>query len=393
MTKDYRVVAYSLRQSDKLEVNEEGTKVRRKDPLPDYDETTPSRTVVAVNLPSENPTIENVAELFSKCGDIALVRILKPGKAIPQDVKRYMNKHPEIGTTMCAVVEFETHEAAKKAVDNMTNTEDWRKGMRVVLLAVAKKDKTKEKKQKEEVKKEDGKSEGEGGKSGEDGEVAGEKKRRKRGARKKRGSRVEELSHEVEHSGTSGSEAEGTDTSPGNSRPSSANRQRRDSWGRSGNKSLSPQVDPNRLSPNSTPRSTPYNSPRSSPRGSPNMRRRNLPGRSPLADSPGEQKLSPGSSPDPSRKAQEPMNDSGSSPSSPWVQRRLKAQQEISPLAHSPGASPRLGRRLADGSIPDGAPPPRMADLTGVVRQPQGPDGTKGFYGGKGRGQHITASS
>jgi la-related protein 6 len=41
MTKDYRVVAFSLRHSDKFEVNEEGRKVRRKDPLPEFDETTP----------------------------------------------------------------------------------------------------------------------------------------------------------------------------------------------------------------------------------------------------------------------------------------------------------------------------------------------------------------
>ncbi len=72
-----------------LQVNEEGTKLRRREPLPEYDETTPSRTIVAVNLPTENPTIESVAELFSPCGDIALIRILRPGKPVPQDVKKH----------------------------------------------------------------------------------------------------------------------------------------------------------------------------------------------------------------------------------------------------------------------------------------------------------------
>jgi la-related protein 6 len=138
MTKDYRVVAYSLRLSDDLEVNEEGTKVRRKQALPDYDETTPSRTVVGVNLPQENPTIEHIAEMFASCGDIALIRILRPGKTIPNDVKKHINKHPEIGTTVCAVVEFESHESARKACQTMTNKDDWRGGMRVVLLAMKK---------------------------------------------------------------------------------------------------------------------------------------------------------------------------------------------------------------------------------------------------------------
>ena len=144
LTKDYRVVAYSLKESEKLEVNEEGTKVRRKDPLPDHDETTPSRTVVAVNLPMENPTIENIAELFSKSGDIALIRILKPGKTIPSDVKKHINKHPEIGNITCAVVEFEQYDSARKACETLNTTDDWRSGLRVVLLAI-KKDKHQDK--------------------------------------------------------------------------------------------------------------------------------------------------------------------------------------------------------------------------------------------------------
>ena len=69
------------RKSSKLEVNDVKTKVRRLEALPEYDETTPSRTVVALNLPLERPTIEAVAEIFSVCGEIVLVRILRPGKS------------------------------------------------------------------------------------------------------------------------------------------------------------------------------------------------------------------------------------------------------------------------------------------------------------------------
>ena len=74
------------------------------------------------------------------------------------------------------------------------------------------------------------------------------------------------------------------------------------------------------------------------------------------------------------------------------MQRRLKAQ-EASPLAgNSPAASPRLGRRLQDGSIPDHAGGPRMADMEGVLRHPKGPDGSTGFYGGIGRGKPLVES-
>lgn len=112
------------KKSDKLEVNDLKTKVRRKEPLPEYDETTPSRTVVAMNMPIERPTIEAVAEMFRQCGDIVLVRILRPGNPIPVDVRPFVNKHPEAATKVCALVEFERTEFAHKAIRLLNNEEE-----------------------------------------------------------------------------------------------------------------------------------------------------------------------------------------------------------------------------------------------------------------------------
>ena len=288
LTKDFRVVAFSLRQSVELEVNDEGTKVRRKNPLPEYDETTPSRTVVVVNLPQENPTMESVAEIFSKCGEVVLIRILKPGKTVPPDVKKYATKHPEIGTTTCAVIEFEKHEHAKAACESMTNTDDWRNGMRVVLLAMPKKKKDKEEK--------DNDASPEEGGGGDD-----DKKKKKRVARKKK-TRVDELSGENDSSCySSGSEGDGPMVQHTlSARP----------------------IDPNHLSP--------HTSPRSSPRSSPRTQRRRNNKKSPLTDanSPVEQhRPSPRSSPEVSRRKLEPVQGE-TTPSSPWVQRRLRAAQD-----------------------------------------------------------------
>lgn len=116
ITKDWRVVAHALTRSTKLEINEAGTKLRRLDPLPQYDETTPSRTVVAVHMPIEKPTIENVAELFKSCGEIALIRILRPGNPIPADVRQFINKNPSLGGMVCALVEFVQSESARNAL-------------------------------------------------------------------------------------------------------------------------------------------------------------------------------------------------------------------------------------------------------------------------------------
>lgn len=122
LTKDWRQVAEAIeRKSVRLEVNDLKTKVRRLDALPEYDETTPSRTVVALNLPLERPTIEAVGGIFSACGDIVLVRILRPGNPIPADIKPFANKHPEMTAKVCALVEFERTEFALKAVRELND--------------------------------------------------------------------------------------------------------------------------------------------------------------------------------------------------------------------------------------------------------------------------------
>lgn len=134
LTKDWRQVAFAIKKcSDRLEVNDLETKVRRLEDLPAYDETTPSRTVVVLNLPMDRPTIEGVAEIFTACGEIVLVRILRPGNPIPADIKQYVAKHPEMLTKVCALVEYERTEFAQKAVNDLNDTEDEEK-MKVMEL-------------------------------------------------------------------------------------------------------------------------------------------------------------------------------------------------------------------------------------------------------------------
>ncbi|XP_041971410.1 la-related protein 6 [Aricia agestis] len=131
LTKDWRVVAEALKRSTKLEINEPGTKLRRIDPLPAYDETTPSRTVVAVRMPIERPTVEAVSRLFAGCGEIALVRVLRPGNPVPADVRQFLNKNPSLVNCVCALVEFTESEAARGALRLQSSDEE---GMRVYEL-------------------------------------------------------------------------------------------------------------------------------------------------------------------------------------------------------------------------------------------------------------------
>ncbi|XP_071952791.1 la-related protein 6-like [Antedon mediterranea] len=355
LTKDWRSVRHSLQQrSVSLVVNPDGKKVKRKDPLPEYDETTPSRTVIVVNLPSQNPTIENVNELFKECGEISLVRIIRPGKSVPPDIRKHMGKHYDIGNTLCALVEFEKSESALNAVKLMSNDDNWRTGMHVTLLA------PKKNKKEPGKTKEDGQTlspqqrsltpVGSGAES--DGSMKGDEKRRRR--RNKRKNRVEELVNEGGDNSSSEPELS----------PSTDRRQQ--------SKPVAiPQArSPNLLSPATTPKSSPVNSPHSSPR----VQKKSI-GRSPLAES---NRASPKNSPKGSPESKYKYND-GSPPegSSPWVRRRRLLAAESSPAAgNSPVGSPKMMRH--------------SAALSGIIRNPRGPDGTHGFACSKGRGKFIS---
>ncbi|XP_034479393.1 uncharacterized protein LOC117785467 [Drosophila innubila] len=116
LTREWKVVGDAVRRkSHKIVLNEQGTKVRRLEPLPSFDETMPSRTIVACDLPLDKLSIEKVSDLFSKCGEIALIRILKPGMAIPVDVRQFMNKYPELQQKECALIEYLESSSAREA--------------------------------------------------------------------------------------------------------------------------------------------------------------------------------------------------------------------------------------------------------------------------------------
>ncbi|XP_075706334.1 la-related protein 6-like [Rhinoderma darwinii] len=126
LTRDWRQTLYALQFSELLEVNEEETKVRRKKPVPDcLLELTPTKLLLAWNLDNAEKIspgkpqsfLETVTCLFASFGVITSVRILKPGKEMPSDVKKYLSKYPKLATRSCALVEYENLEGARKALD------------------------------------------------------------------------------------------------------------------------------------------------------------------------------------------------------------------------------------------------------------------------------------
>ncbi|XP_077276888.1 la ribonucleoprotein translational regulator Achilles isoform X2 [Temnothorax americanus] len=117
LSRDWRAVGAALTRSKKLEINSQGTKLRRVTPLPPFDQTAPSRTILAAGLPIENVTVDAVAEIFKPCGEIALIRVLKPGRPIPPEVRQAIAKRPDVASIEeCAMVEFTDSASTRRAM-------------------------------------------------------------------------------------------------------------------------------------------------------------------------------------------------------------------------------------------------------------------------------------
>ncbi|NXL50658.1 LARP6 protein, partial [Podilymbus podiceps] len=341
LTRDWRTTAYALKYSDTLELNDDNKKVRRNTPVPLFpSENLPTRMLLVYDIhmiselqalnKQENGRMqerimEHLLKAFVTFGVISSVRILKPGRDLPPDIRRVSNQYTQLGTQECAIIEFEEVDAAIRAHDFMCAKET---GMKVVLIGM--------KPPKKKVPKDKSRD-----------EDTSKNLKKPRSLNK----RVEELQFVGdESSANSSSDPESNPTSPLSGRKTTATNT---------TTNLSPIIHPtNHLSPNVSPRSSPWNSPSSL---------RKVTKKSPLAE---DSKLNASTSPEIARKRTDYSSDSSITPSgSPWVQRR-KAQtvkQDKSPVS-----SPMLARKIQNA---DGLP-------IGVLRLPKGPDGTKGFHNG-----------
>ncbi|KAK2541976.1 la-related protein 6-like protein [Columba livia] len=129
LTRDWRLTLYALRFSELLEVNEEGTKVRRRVPIPEsLLSIPPSKLLLAWELlPHEQDTLsppqknflETITRMFSPFGAITSIRILRPGRKLPSDVRKYASRFPELLSRCCALVEYESLESARRALEEL----------------------------------------------------------------------------------------------------------------------------------------------------------------------------------------------------------------------------------------------------------------------------------
>lgn len=148
-TKDWRVTAYALRHSSKLEVNDEGNKVRRTAPVPESVLAhVPSKMLLVWNITgptlSENmetprkSTMEVAITILEPFGSITTVRLNRPGRELPPEIQRYGERYPELLKQESVLVEFEDLEGAGCAYHQLSQAEG---SLKVFLVGKASKKK------------------------------------------------------------------------------------------------------------------------------------------------------------------------------------------------------------------------------------------------------------
>ncbi|KAK2510551.1 hypothetical protein Q9233_017631, partial [Columba guinea] len=108
------------------EANEEGTKVRWRVPIPESRlSIPPSKLLLAWELlPREQDALsllqknflETITSMFSPIGAIASIHILRPGRKLPSDVRKYASHFPELLSRCCSLVEYESLGSARRAL-------------------------------------------------------------------------------------------------------------------------------------------------------------------------------------------------------------------------------------------------------------------------------------
>ncbi|XP_027089075.1 la-related protein 6A [Coffea eugenioides] len=138
LTRDTSLIVSALRQSSLLVVSNSGKKVKRVQPLPSTEAKDPMLcTVLVENLPDDH-SVENLQMVFGVAGNIKHITLRDPHAA--RESRKVTTAEKLLSGKLHALVEYDTVEAAEKAVAHLNNEQDWRYGLRVKLL----KKKTKE---------------------------------------------------------------------------------------------------------------------------------------------------------------------------------------------------------------------------------------------------------
>ncbi|XVE88370.1 hypothetical protein DITRI_Ditri19aG0064300 [Diplodiscus trichospermus] len=132
LTGSFSSIVAALKESSLLVVSSDGKKVKRRNPLHFIEVRDPKLfTVLVENLP-EDHSVENIRRIFGEVGHIKKISMHDPHSV--EESKKSGRANISISSKLHALVEYDTVEAAEKAVTTLNDERDWRNGMHVKLL-------------------------------------------------------------------------------------------------------------------------------------------------------------------------------------------------------------------------------------------------------------------
>ncbi|GMI77748.1 La related protein 6a [Hibiscus trionum] len=132
LTRSHPSIVAALKESSMLVVSSDGKKVKRRNPLLPIEVRDPKLfTVLVENLP-EDHSVENIRRIFGEVGPIKNISLRDPHAV--EESKKNARADILVSSKLHALVEYQTAEAAEKAVTTFNDERDWRSGMHVKLL-------------------------------------------------------------------------------------------------------------------------------------------------------------------------------------------------------------------------------------------------------------------
>ncbi|PPR84263.1 hypothetical protein GOBAR_AA36451 [Gossypium barbadense] len=132
LSRSYPSIVAALKESSLLVVSSDGKMVKRRNSLPSIEVRDPKLfTVLVENLP-EDHSVENIRRIFGEVGNIKNISLRDPHAV--EESKKSVRVDILVSSKLHALVEYETVEAAEKAVATLNDERDWRNGMHVKLL-------------------------------------------------------------------------------------------------------------------------------------------------------------------------------------------------------------------------------------------------------------------
>ena len=97
ITNSHNLLLLALQSSKKLKVNKSNTKVKRRVPIINPLDARKTLTSLVLIDPRDINGIDDVTQKFKAYGEMAQIRIVRPGKPIPAYLKGYTNAIPKLG--------------------------------------------------------------------------------------------------------------------------------------------------------------------------------------------------------------------------------------------------------------------------------------------------------